>query len=68
MFMSLGIKCPFCGDALEMEYYSKGKGMSGKTVVFCGNDNCKVKPCTNETTPSKAIEEAKLFGKIKFAL
>jgi len=26
MFMSLGIKCPFCGEALEMEYYSKGKG------------------------------------------
>jgi len=24
--MSLGIKCPFCGEALEMEYYSKGKG------------------------------------------
>ena len=63
--MSLGINCPFCGGKLDIEYYSTGiKGKSGETVVFCPNDNCKVKPCTNATSPSKAIEEAHLFGKI----
>ena len=63
--MSLGIECPFCGEALEIEYYSTGvKGKAGKTIVFCNNDNCTVKPCTDETSPSKAIAEARLFGKI----
>ncbi|MDD4111351.1 MAG: hypothetical protein PHS54_07450 [Clostridia bacterium] len=63
--MSLGICCPFCGEKLDIEYYSTGiKGKMGKTIVFCSNDNCEVKPCTDDTTPSKAIEEAKLFGKL----
>jgi hypothetical protein len=64
--MSLGINCAFCGVKLEMEYYSKGKGKPGKMIVYCNNDSCKVKPCTDDTSPSKAIGEAKLFGKIKF--
>jgi len=62
--MSLGINCPFCGEKLELEYYQIKKGRTGETVVFCNNDNCKIKPCTDATTPSKAIAEARLFGKI----
>ncbi|MEG6615372.1 hypothetical protein V6C27_02865 [Peptococcaceae bacterium 1198_IL3148] len=62
----MGIRCPFCGEKLDMEYYQSGiKGKMGKTVVFCNNDRCNIKPCTDATSPSKAFKEAELFGKIK---
>jgi len=62
--MSLGINCPFCGEKLEIEYYSNGKGKRGNVMVFCNNDSCKVKPCTDAMNPSATINEARLFGKI----
>ena len=67
--MSLGIKCPFCSDNLEMEFYSTGiKGAMGWSVVFCGNDKCPIKPCTDVSSPSKAIAEARFFGKTRRAV
>jgi hypothetical protein len=61
----LGIKCAFCGVPLELEIYPHCKREAPTVIIFCDNDECKVKPSTNDTMASRAFEEVKLFGKIK---
>lgn len=49
------MNCPYCNQPLTYEIY-KFKGEISY-ILFCENDNCLVKPCTDATTSSKAIEE-----------
>lgn len=49
------MNCPYCNQPLTYEIY-KFKGKISY-ILFCENDNCLVKPCTDTTTLLKAIEE-----------
>lgn len=55
-------KCKYCGSDLISEVYKNGKYKVPRMIVFCGNDNCKVKPCTDDSIPSIVIEEVKHFA------
>ncbi|CDX01277.1 Hypothetical protein DPCES_1390 [Desulfitobacterium hafniense] len=62
----IGIKCGFCGEPLYMDSYKpRQKGRAGSIIVFCDNEDCAVKPCSDSTHPTAAIREAKAFGKIE---
>ncbi|SHN77406.1 hypothetical protein [Desulfitobacterium chlororespirans] len=61
----IGIKCGFCGEPLYMDSYkSWQKGRAGSIIVFCDNDECPVKPCSDAVNPSRALAEAKAFGNL----
>lgn len=58
-----GIKCPYCNQPAKIDSYVKGKikGSGISTIVFCDNDECEIKPCTDSTRASWAIADAKAW-------
>lgn len=46
--------CPWCGHKLVSDTY---KAKPIQLIVYCDNDNCPVKPCTDATIPSKVYAE-----------
>lgn len=56
------MNCPFCDKEMKFETIERGSAIM---VMFCENDKCNVKPCTDYGTPSEVIAEASQFGKIK---
>lgn len=59
--MSLGIKCPYCNEPLEMESYTMPEHISSKMVIFCDNDQCEIKPCTDQMSPSRAFADVEAW-------
>lgn len=59
MEMLKGILCPYCGEPTKLETYIMEKGRMPETIIFCDNDECSVKPCTDATRASLAIADAK---------
>lgn len=47
--------CPYCGKKLIMDNYKMGKSL--QNIVYCDNDDCPVKPCTDSTIPSRVYAE-----------
>lgn len=62
MTSALGIKCPFCGSNLAMDIYINRKKFAPTVCVFCENDSCDVQPITDDTSPSKAFADVKVWG------
>jgi hypothetical protein len=56
-------RCPFCGEPWKTETYKKKNTRS--YIVFCGNDECPVQPCTDDCAPSAALRDAEVIGKIE---
>ena len=56
-------KCKYCGNELKSEVYKKGKCNVPRMIVFCENDNCPVKPCTDDNIPSLVMEELLYIAK-----
>lgn len=52
------MNCPYCNKPLSHEIYQMKPGQL-QYILFCENEDCPVKPCTDATTPSKAIKEIK---------
>lgn len=50
------MNCPYCNQPLSHEIYQMKPGKI-QYILFCENEDCPVKPCTDATTPSKAIKE-----------
>lgn len=46
--------CPYCNQKMSSETY---KMKYFQYIIFCENKNCPVNPCTDATTPTKAIAE-----------
>lgn len=46
--------CPYCGSKLIADSY---KTKPVEHIVYCDNDECPVKPCTDSTIPSKVYAE-----------
>ena len=47
--------CPYCGSKLFWENYVIRRRV--QSIVYCDNDNCSVKPCTDSTSPSNVYAE-----------
>jgi ssDNA-binding Zn-finger/Zn-ribbon topoisomerase 1 len=47
--------CPHCGSKLLSDSYKINKQV--EFIVYCNNDNCPVKPCTDSTIPSRVYNE-----------
>lgn len=58
----LGIKCPFCGEALKLESYRIRKGYAPSITIYCDNERCDVKPSTIDTNPSAAFTDVDAWG------
>ena len=59
-------KCKYCGAELSAESYrmhKNGVHNTPRMLVYCPNDKCPVKPCTNDTYPSAMMAEVKCFAK-----
>lgn len=54
--------CKYCGSDLIVETYKKGRHGGFRMLVYCDNDNCDVKPCSNDDIPSDVMEEVKYFA------
>ena len=50
------MNCPHCNQPLSHEVYQIKPGKL-QFILFCENEGCPVKPCTDATIPSKAIKE-----------
>lgn len=49
--------CPYCGQKMIYDVYKIGNGKAPECICYCDNDDCKVKPCTDSTSPSKVYQE-----------
>ena len=55
-------KCKYCGSDLIAEVYKTGRHGSVRMLVYCDNENCNVKPCSDDDIPSAVMEEVKHFA------
>lgn len=54
--------CKYCGAELVSDSYRLSKRRGFRLIVYCPNEQCDVKPCSNEGIPSDVLEEVKCFG------
>jgi len=47
--------CPYCNNRMKMDIYRLEKAI--QNIAYCDNDDCKVKPCTDSTSPSRVYAE-----------
>lgn len=50
------MNCPYYNKPLSHKIYQMKPGQL-QYILFCKNEDCLVKPCTDATTPSKTIKE-----------
>lgn len=61
---TIAMPCPFCGGPVQIETYQidQRKGRPPRLIVYCDNDNCAIKPCTEDTSPQEALSDAAAWG------
>jgi hypothetical protein len=48
--------CPYCGKYMVMDIYKRSR-KSAQIIIYCDNNDCKVKPCTDSGSPSRVYAE-----------